>query len=250
MKKLFFGIMLLTLIFILPIPTMAGIDINVNIASPPPIVFSAPPELIVLPGTYIYVAPDVATDIFFYNGWWWQLWNGHWYRSHYYDRGWGYYNRVPGFYVNVDPGWRGYYRDHTWNGHQWNYQRIPNQQLQQNWKGWQSDRHWEKQGTWGVQGYQPKSQQQHGQPQGNVQQPHGQQPKQPQEKVTQPQGQQPKQPQEKVTQPQGQQPKQPQEKVQQPHGQQPKQPQEKVQQPHGQQPKQPQEREGEKEPQK
>ena len=71
-----------------------------------------------------------------------------------------YYNHVPSFYFNVDPGWRGYYRDHNWNGHRWNYERISNQRLQQNWKSWHNNRYWEKQGTWGVQGYHPRSQQQ------------------------------------------------------------------------------------------
>ena len=66
---------------------------------------------------------------------------------------------VPSFYFDVDPGWRGYYRDHNWYGHRWNYERIPQQRLQQNWKGWQNNRHWERQGTWGVQGYQPRPQQ-------------------------------------------------------------------------------------------
>ncbi len=127
---------------------------------PPPIPFAAPPELIVLPETYVYVAPDVDVDIFFYNGWWWRPWGGHWYRSRYYNRGWGYYNSVPRFYFDIDPGWRGYYRDRNWYGHRWDYQRIPNQRLQQNWKRWQNDRRWERQGTWGVQNYKPRPQQQ------------------------------------------------------------------------------------------
>ena len=127
---------------------------------PPPIPFVAPPELIVLPETYVYVVPDVAVDIFFYNGWWWRPWEGRWYRSRYYDRGWGYYNNVPSFYFDVDPGWRRYYRDRNWYGHRWNYERIPNQRLQQNWRGWQNDRRWERQGTWGVQHYKPQPQQQ------------------------------------------------------------------------------------------
>ena len=108
----------------------------------------------------VYVVPDIDVDMFFWNGWWWRLWEGRWYRSHYYDRGWGYYNNVPSFYFDVDPGWRGYYRDHNWYGHPWNYERIPNPRLQQNWKSWHNDRHWERQGTWGVQSYQPRPQQQ------------------------------------------------------------------------------------------
>lgn len=205
MKKLFFETVLLALIIAVPIPTMAGVDVNVSIGLPPLIVFASPPELIVLPETYVYVVPDIDVDLFFWNGWWWRLWEGRWYRSHYYNRGWGYYNTVPSFYFDVDLGWRGYYRDHNWYGHQWNYERIPNQQLQQNWKGWQNDRHWERQGTWGVQSYQPIPQQQRQELRQQRQQQYQQRPEvqkqrqQPQDKVQQ--QKEPKVQQEKQTKP-------------------------------------------------
>lgn len=161
MKKLLLGTMLLAVAIVVPIPTMAAIGISIGIPLPPPIVFAAPPDVVVMPDTNdVYVVPDIASDLFFWNGWWWRLWEGRWYRSQYYDRDWGYYNTVPSFYFDVDPGWRGYYRDHTWYGHGWNYERIPYQRLQQNWQSWRNDRHWERQGTWGVQNYQPRPQQQ------------------------------------------------------------------------------------------
>ncbi len=157
MKKLFLGALVLAMAFVAPVPTMAGVDVNVNIALPPPIVFSAPPALIVLPETYVYVAPDVDTDLFFYNGWWWRPWEGRWYRSRSYNSGWAYYQRVPSFYSGIPSGWRNDYRDHSWNGHEWNYQRIPQQQVQQNWKGWQKSNYWEKQQSWGVKGLEPRT---------------------------------------------------------------------------------------------
>jgi hypothetical protein len=159
MKKVFWGTVLSALVIAISIPMMARAEVNVSI-SLPSIVFAAPPALIVLPDTYVYVVPDMQEDIYFYDGWWWRHWEGGWYRSHYYDRGWGYYRTVPSFYFDVDPGWRGYYRDRNWYGHRWNYERIPHDRLQQNWKGWQRDRHWEKTGTWGVQDYKPRPQQQ------------------------------------------------------------------------------------------
>ena len=210
MKKLLCGTMLLAMVIVVPIPTMAAI--NVNISLPPPIVFAAPPEVIVMPDTSdVYVAPDIDVDLFFWNGFWWRLWEGRWYRSNYYDRGWGYYNNVPSFYFDVDPGWRGYYRDHNWYGHRWNYERIPNQQLQQNWKSWHSNQHWEKKATWGVQGYQPRPQQQRQELRQQRQQQYQKRPEV--QKQRQPQVEQPK----KVEQPRKlEQPKQqPQEKVQQ-----------------------------------
>jgi hypothetical protein len=157
MKKLLFGLLLLAFEIVVPIPTMAGIDVSVSISVPPPIVFSAPPEMIVLPGTYVYVVPDVDVDIFFYNGWWWRQWEGRWYRSRDYNAGWVYYQRVPSFYRSIPPSWRNDYRDHRWRGHQWNYQRIPHRQVQRNWRGWEKSGHWEKQQTWGVQGLKPRT---------------------------------------------------------------------------------------------
>ncbi len=160
MNKLLLGIMLAALAIVTPVPTTAGVSIGIGIALPP-IVFAAPPAVIVLPDTNdVYVDPDINVDLFFWNGWWWRLWDGRWYRSHYYDRSWVYFKRTPSFYFDVDPGWRGYYRDHMWRGHRWNYERIPDRQLRQNWKSWHNSRHWEKQGTWGVQGYQSRPQQQ------------------------------------------------------------------------------------------
>jgi|SRR5208283_2269267 len=163
MKKLLLGTILLALAIVVPIPTMAGVDVNVSLGFPlpPPIVFPAPPDVIAMPDTNdVYVAPSIGVDLFFWNGWWWRPWEGRWYRSYYYDRGWAFYNRVPRFYFDVDPGWRAYYRDHNWNGHPWNYERIPNHRLQQNWKSWHTNRYWERQGTWGVKGYQSRPQQQ------------------------------------------------------------------------------------------
>lgn len=208
MKKLFLRILFLTLVIVVPIPTMARVDVNISIGLPPPILFVAPPELIVLPDTYVYVVPDLDLDIFFWNGWWWRLWEDRWYRSNYYDRGWGFYNKVPSFYFDVDPGWRGYYRDRNWYGHQWNYERIPHQRLRQNWKGWQNNRHWERRGAWGVESYQPRPQQQRQelrqQRQQQYQQRHEvQQQRQPQERVRQPQRQEQRR---EVQQPQHSQP--------------------------------------------
>lgn len=159
MKKLLYGTMLLTWALILPIPTMAGVDVGISISLPPPIVFAAPPEVVVIPETYVYFAPDLDVDIFFYNGWWWRPWEGRWYRSRHYDSGWVHYQRVPSFYGRIPSSWRNDYRDHRWGGHQWNYQRIPHQQLQRNWSNWERSRHWEKQQTWGVQGLKPRAQQ-------------------------------------------------------------------------------------------
>jgi len=160
MKKVIFGTLLFALLMVVPVPTMAGVDVNVNIGLPPLIEFSGPPEMVVLPETNVYVVPDVDVDIFFYNGWWWRPWQGRWYRSQYYNSGWGYYQGVPSFYGGIYSGWRNDYRNHSWRGHRWNYQRIPHQQVERNWGSWEKSKHWENQHTWGVEGLRSRTQSQ------------------------------------------------------------------------------------------
>ncbi len=155
MKKFLFRTVLLALAFAVPAPTMAGVDIHVGIPLPPPLVFPAPPEVIVIPETYVYAVPDVQEDVFFYNGWWWRPWRGRWYRSRDYSSGWVYYRGVPSFYGRIPSGWRNDYRGHHWRGHPWDHRRIPHHQLQRNWSSWEKSRHWEKDHTWGVQGLRP-----------------------------------------------------------------------------------------------
>jgi hypothetical protein len=158
MKKLLFRTMLLALPFLFPVPAMAGVDVGVSISLPPLIVFSAPPAMVVIPETYVYVVPDTDVDIFFYDGWWWRPWEGRWYRSRHYDSGWGYYQKVPSFYSGIPRNWRNNYRERRWEGRPWNYQPIPHHQVERNWSGWKKNRHWEKQQTWGVQGLKPRTQ--------------------------------------------------------------------------------------------
>jgi hypothetical protein len=159
MKKLLFGIMLMALVVVVPLQTMAQVGISISFGLPHPIEFAAPPDVVVLPDTDdVYVVPGIDVDLFFWNGWWWRPWYGRWYRSRYYDRGWSYYNNIPSFYYDVDPGWRGYYGGRNWHGSQWNYDPIPYQRLQRNWQAWHNNRYWERQRTWGVQGYRPRPQ--------------------------------------------------------------------------------------------
>jgi len=157
MKKVLFGILFLSLAMVVPILTMAAVDIHVGIPLPPPLVFPAPPPVVVLPDTDdVYVAPGLDVDLFFWNGWWWRPWEGRWYRSHYYDRDWGFFEGAPRFYFDVDHDWRRFYRDHDWHGHRWDYDQIPYDHLQHNWHRWYDDRHWERERAWGVHDYQPR----------------------------------------------------------------------------------------------
>jgi hypothetical protein len=159
MNKLIIGTLFMALMMAAPTSAMAmggRVDVGISVPLPPPIHFAAPPDMVVIPETYVYFVPDVDEEIFFYGGWWWRPWNGRWYRSQSYNSGWSYYESVPSFYRDVPSGWRNDYRQRRWGGRPWNYQRIPQQQVYQNWNNWERDRHWEKQNNWGVQDLRPQ----------------------------------------------------------------------------------------------
>jgi hypothetical protein len=220
MKKLLFGTMLLALVIVVPVQTMAAIDIHIGIPLPPAIVIHGGPiEVVVIPETYVYVAPDIDVDLFFWDGWWWRPWEGRWYRSRYHDHGWVYYNYIPAFYYDIDPHWRGYYKGHNWHGNRWDYKRIPYGQVQQNWRGWRDKRYWENERKWDVEKYQRTHAQKQQELRKQRQYEYARRPdvqkheqwkkeQQRQPQVQKPQGQQqrqPQQPQQQHSQPQGQQ---------------------------------------------
>jgi hypothetical protein len=126
MKKIILFAASFFVLILVPISAKAKVHVDIGVALPPPIV-AAPPDMIVMPGAPgVYFAPDIRVNLFFWNGWWWRPWKGHWYRSRNYNRGWNYYRRgTPRFYRHVKPGWRGYYKSRRWNDRPWHYRRIP-----------------------------------------------------------------------------------------------------------------------------
>ena len=89
MKKAMIGTLFLLVAALVPLSVRAqiGVSVGVNVPLPPPIVFSGPPEVVVLPESNVYVVPEVEADVFFSQGWWWRPWQGRWYRSRHRRRG-------------------------------------------------------------------------------------------------------------------------------------------------------------------
>lgn len=119
--------------------SMAGIHIGVNIPLPPVFVFSAPPELVVIPGTYVYYCPNVDFDIFFYAGYWYRPYGGYWYRSGSYGGPWVYTDGAPSVLVSLPHDYRIITRG---------YRHIPYSELHRNWRAWERGRYWEHH-NWG-----------------------------------------------------------------------------------------------------
>jgi hypothetical protein len=115
----------------------AEVNISVNL---PAIRFAAPPSVVVIPGTYVYMVPDIDVDFLFFQGYWWRPHEGHWYRSKDYKGKWSYVapSRIP-------PGLRdlpGDYRNRVTAEHK----RIPQGQVKKNWKKWEKEKYWDGHG--------------------------------------------------------------------------------------------------------
>ncbi|MBM3217155.1 MAG: hypothetical protein FJZ38_00465 [Candidatus Rokubacteria bacterium] len=60
------------------LPAAAEVNVNVSIG-PPPVIFSAPPRVVVVPKTPVYYAPDTSYNVFFYDGRYYSFHNGAWF---------------------------------------------------------------------------------------------------------------------------------------------------------------------------
>jgi hypothetical protein len=122
----------------------AGVNVNVGIIAPPPFAFREPPPVVVIPGTYVYMVPDVDVSVLFYQGYWWRHHDNHWFRGRGHNGPWKYvtYERVPRAVVGLPHDFHRY--RHVANGHH----RIPHGQYNKHWRKWERDRHWEKDARW------------------------------------------------------------------------------------------------------
>ena len=141
MKKQIFtaiGVSSMLLAFSLLSPLKSSAEVNINIAIPlPGLVISAPPVMIVIPGTYVYYPPDVGVDIFFYHGYWYRPYRGQWFISAGYNGPWGpvavakvprVVRGLPPYYRHVPPG----------------YERMPYGTVRGNWRTWEREQYWDR----------------------------------------------------------------------------------------------------------
>jgi hypothetical protein len=115
-------------------PAAAGMNVNIGIEVPlPVIVVSAPPAVVVIPGTPVYYAPGLQADIFFYQGFWWTPNRGAWFRAQSYDGPWAAVpgRRVPPAFGHLPPN----YREAV--AHE---RPIPYGQFKKHWQEWDRDR--------------------------------------------------------------------------------------------------------------
>lgn len=104
----------------------------------PPLLIPVPPPVVVIPGTYAYFAPGVTEDLLFFQGHWYRPHQGAWYRASDYKGPWAFVPapQVPRVLITLTPG----FRAKAGNG------EIPHDQLRKNWRTWERERHWDRDG--------------------------------------------------------------------------------------------------------
>jgi hypothetical protein len=127
-----------------PVPEVQ-FDVN---APPPEYAFPNPPEVAVIPGTYVYVVPGINVDILFYHGYWYRPYAGRWYFGLSYNGPWVYLDpvRIPRVLLELPPNYRSVPP---------RYPRIPYGYLRRNWERWERERYWHRNREWreGWRGY-------------------------------------------------------------------------------------------------
>ena len=128
--------------------TQSEAEVNVNIGvNLPAIRFAAPPEVVVIPGTYVYMVPDIDVDVLFFQGYWWRPYEGRWYRSRDYKGQWRYIE-----HRSIPRGLRALPQDYR---HRLSpgYERIPHRDVQRHWKKWEKEKYWDRRGEQGRGGH-------------------------------------------------------------------------------------------------
>lgn len=106
-----------------------------GIAQPPSVRIPGSPEVLPIPGRYVYFIPDTDANIFFYRGSWYRFYNGRWFRSSRENGPWDYIRRVPQALRDVPLDYRNVPTS---------YSRIRYGELTDNWERWEQDRYWER----------------------------------------------------------------------------------------------------------
>lgn len=103
-------------------------SVHVRVSGPPPIVFPAPPQLVMIPDSDVYYAPDVEEEIVFSQGYWWRPYDGRWYRSRSHGGPWRHVvrSRVPHPIIGLPPGYRHHYHDGP---------RFHHREVERRWRG-------------------------------------------------------------------------------------------------------------------
>lgn len=100
---------LMALMYAPPSLARVNVDINIGVPPPPAVVFPSPPEVVVIPNTQVYYVPTVSGyDMYRFGPYWYINRDGYWYRSRQYRGPFTViaYAHVPRAIVVVPPDFR------------------------------------------------------------------------------------------------------------------------------------------------
>jgi len=111
------GVVTLSAAWLLPgMPAHAGdvsVGINIGVPAPPPVVIAGPPQVVIVPGSTVYYAPNVDFNLFVYQGRYYRFHDGHWFMATSHRGPWTFVVRdkmpqpvlaVPVTYYKIPPG--------------------------------------------------------------------------------------------------------------------------------------------------
>ncbi len=102
--------------------------------TPPAVRIMESPDVLPIPGRYVYFIPDIDADIFFYHDSWYRFYKGRWFASDGYNGPWDYIRRVPSAIKDVPLDYRTVPS---------RFQRIPYGEVRNKWDRWEQEKHWE-----------------------------------------------------------------------------------------------------------
>jgi hypothetical protein len=120
------------------ITTQGTVSSNVRVREPSVVVVANDdPELVVIPGTYVYWMDGRDDDVFFYGGVWWRPYGNAWYRADDYSGRWTVIepSYVPRPVRTLPANWKHGYKEAP---------RVRWRDARSNWRGWERDRYWEQ----------------------------------------------------------------------------------------------------------
>jgi hypothetical protein len=119
----------------------AQVHLNLNIGPPPVFAFPQPPQLAVIPGTYVYGVPGIEAELLFYHGRWYRPHGGNWFYARSYNGPWVHLAsaRVPRPLFALPPP-----------GHRFppGHRAMRCNHVQANWRKWEREQHWHRDKGW------------------------------------------------------------------------------------------------------